>query len=207
MPAMRLLSGATLAAAVAIAAPDTARADQLGYEFGGGPVLASHGTLASSFAPEVAAWFGLVGYHGPWAADVSLLALDTLTEGSADTRAAIGGTAGLRHYLRLAGGVRNGVVWRLSAFGGGGLTVAALRSVPADLSARTTAPQSTVVAEPVSTSTLVGPRFGAGLELTLAMGKICSHVALDVTDQELWSSSTSGGYAYAELSIALAFGH
>jgi len=188
---------------LAVLAPRAGHADQLGYGFGGGPVLASHGPLAGSFAPAVIAWFGLVGYHGPWQLDAAVLALDDFAGDR--VRGAIGGTLGLRRYHVLADGMRNGVRWQVAAFGAAGWTVAALGPphAPSEDDPRSLAPSTTV--GPAGDATLTGPRLGAGLELALSQGRVHSRVAVALTDQELFGAS-AGGYLAAELALSLSFG-
>lgn len=204
MVGMRLLPGASLALALAASRP--AHADQLGYDFSAGVVLAGHGPLAAGFTPIVAGSFGLVGYRGPWEVDVGVITLDGIADVPAG-RSSIGGSAGLRRYVQLAGGTSNGVRWRVAAFGAAGWTVLAIDPPSIDPTARDALAPGAVIAPSVGATTVTGPRLGAGLELSLAKGPVCSHVALSATDQELAGGGVSGGYGTVELSMALGFGH
>lgn len=203
----------TLLATLLVLASRAARADELGLDFGGGPVLARHGPLGTTFAPDLDAWFGVVGYSGVWEADARMLALSKI--GSRDgigERDAVGGSIGLRRHVRLAGGVKkvrnergghDECHWQLTAFGAAGLAVLALH--PPDTvgttSARTLSSAS-VIAAP-DTMTLAGPQFGAGLDLSFGDGHKVGHLVLNVTDQEIVNNPT-GGYAIVEVSLVSA---
>jgi hypothetical protein len=197
----------SLSALVVIAswAPRVGRADQLGYDMAGGPVLVSHGALADAFAPALTARFDVVGYRGDWALAAGIAVLNETTWNGRD---AFGGVLGLRRYATLGHGVRNGVRWRWAAFGGAGLMLASLAppqtTAAADASATA---RASVATDAPGATTLWGPRLSAGLELSLAGRALCSRLALVVTDQELTSGGLSGGFATAEIELGLAFGH
>ena len=194
-----------LAAAAVIAIASRAHAGGLGFEFGGGPVLASHGSLANPFAPDVAARFALVARSDRWAADAGMLVFDQF--GELDHQASLVAiSAGVRRALPFAAGVRNGVAWRFALYGAFGCTYGWLESHEpvSGAAARTTTGAG---AEPAA-RTVIGPRLGAGIEVVLQQGLARSRVGLGITDQEMYGTPDhAGGFVFAELSIATTFGH
>lgn len=179
----------------------TAFADgtQLGFDFGGGPMVPIHGEQAT---PGAWARAGLVLHVPGWGAEAGVVAI---AEG-------LGATAAIRRYVPLASGERNLIRWRIAAFGAAGWTHARRQSSVSGREAAT-ATLAATMARPSSTpivARVAGPRLGAGIELALTKRDtlVWSRIGIQGTYQQLRTidQEDRAGYAFAELAFTTSVG-
>jgi hypothetical protein len=186
-----------IVAGVIVAATGVARADHLGFDFGGGPVAATHGRLTETFDPDLWARMGLVYSHGAWSVEASVVALNDVKQNTG----AVGGTLGVKREKLLGETRRNGIRVAWLAYGTLGWTTLGNVGPPVEGAGKGVAEEAGIV---------TGPRIGAGLELLLSPSRTdltaVSRVALDVNHQTLRGREQGGGYGFAQLSFITTFG-